>query len=103
MSTATRTAAITEFVPRQLEAVALVYPLPETLQIRELSNAVRWSKADIDLGHLIEVLILNRLMSPQAPYHVGAQASQTVVMPIFGLHVEPLSASMIRRRPFPSG
>ena len=83
-------AAITESAPRQVGAVPVVYPLLETLRVRETINALRWSKADIDLGRLIEMLILNRLMSPQPLYHVGAWANQTVVVPMFGLHVEQL-------------
>jgi len=71
-------------------AVPLVYPSLETLQGRETINTLRWSKADIDLGRLIQVLLLNRLMLPQPLYHVGAWANQTVVVPMFGLHVEQL-------------
>lgn len=83
-------AALTESVPRQVGAVPLVYPLLETLRVRATINALRWSKAEIDLGRLMEVLILNRLMSPQPLYHVGPWANQTVVVPMFGLHGEQL-------------
>jgi transposase len=83
-------AAITESTPRQVGVVPLVYPLLEALRVRETINALRWSKADIDLGRLVEVLLLNRLMSPQPLYHVGEWANQTVVVPMFGLHVEQL-------------
>jgi hypothetical protein len=53
--------AITESTPRQVGAVPLVYPLLEALRVRETINALRRSKADIDLGRLVEVLLLNRL------------------------------------------
>lgn len=46
--------------------------------MRETINALRWSKADFDLGRLLEVLILKRLMSPQPLYQLGAWANQTV-------------------------
>src|SRR5512136_3005038 len=83
-------AAITDSTPRQVGAVPLVYPLLEALRLRETINALPWSKADIDLPRLVEVLLLNRLMSPQPLYHVGEWANQTVVVPMFGLHVEQL-------------
>ncbi len=83
-------AAVTESVPRQVGAVPLVYPLLEALRLRETINTLRPSQADIDLGRLAEVLVLNRLMAPQPLYHVGTWANQTVVVPMFRLQVEQL-------------
>jgi transposase len=83
-------AALTESSPRQVGAVPLVYPLLEALQVRETINALRWSRADIDLGRVVEVLLLNRLMSPQPLYHVGEWAAQTVIVPMFGVRAQQL-------------
>jgi hypothetical protein len=83
-------AALTESSPRQVGAVPLVYPLLEALQVRETINALRWSRADIDLGRVVEVLLLNRLMSPQPLYHVGEWAAQAVIVPMFGVQAQQL-------------
>jgi transposase len=83
-------AAITESSPRQVGAVSVVYPLLEALQVRESINALRWSRAEIDLGRVVEVLILNRLMSPQPLYHVGEWVAQTVIVPMFEVDARQL-------------
>jgi transposase len=59
--------------------------LLEELRVRETINALRQTGADIDLGRLVEVLTLNRLMSPQPICWVGKWAAQTVVVPMFAL------------------
>jgi hypothetical protein len=83
-------AALTESSPRQVGAVPLVYPLLEALQVRETINTLRWSRADIDLGRVVEVLILNRLMSPQPLYHVGEWVARTVIVPMFEVDARQL-------------
>lgn len=77
-------------LPRQVGAVPVLYPLLAALRVRETINALRFSRADIDLGRLVEVLTLNRLMSPQPLYRVGQWAAQTVVASMFGLDVQKL-------------
>ena len=76
--------------PRQIGAVPVVYPLIENLRIRETINALRGSKADIDMGRTMEVLLLNRLLSPQPLCRVGEWAEQTIIAQMFGLQVEQL-------------
>lgn len=83
-------AAIVQSAPRQVGAVPVVYPLLEELRVRETINALRQTGADIDLGRLVEVLTLNRLMAPQPIYRVGKWATQTVVAPMFGLASQKL-------------
>ena len=88
---ASRVAAATiETRSRQVGAIPIVYPLLETLRIRETINELRGSKAKIDIGRLIEVLVLNRLISPQPLSHVGEWVGQTVVGQMFGLQEEQL-------------
>lgn len=83
-------AATTDTMPTQVGAIPIVYPLLERLGIRETINELRPSKGSIDLGRLVEVLLLNRLMSPQPLYHVGEWADQVVVTQMFGLRGEQL-------------
>lgn len=83
-------AATTGTKPRQVGAIPIVYPLIETMRIRETINELRWSNADVDLGQVVEVLVLNRLLSPQPLSHVGEWAGQTVVAQMFGLREEQL-------------
>jgi transposase len=83
-------AALTESSPRQIGAVPVVYPLLEALQVRQTINALRWTRADIDLGRVVEVLTLNRLLAPRPLYHVGAWADQTVVVTMFDLAARQL-------------
>jgi transposase len=78
-------AALAESSPRQVGVVPLIYPLMEALQLRATINRLCWTKADIDIGRLVEVLVLNRLSAPQPLYRVGAWVDQTVVVPMFGL------------------
>ena len=78
-------AALAESSPRQVGVVPLIYPLLEALRIRETINRLCWTKAEIDIGRLVEVLTLNRLAAPLPLYRVGEWADQTVVVPMFGL------------------
>ena len=88
---ADRVAAATRHsTPRQVGAIPVLYPLLEAMQVRETINTLRWTKADVDLGRLVEVLTLNRLMAPQPLSHVGEWATQTVVASMFGLKAEQL-------------
>jgi transposase len=83
-------AATSDSTPRQVGAIPVLYPLLEAMQVRETINALRWTKADVDLGRLVEILTLNRLMAPQPLSHVGEWATQTVVASMFGLKAEQL-------------
>jgi transposase len=88
---ADRVAAATSYsTPRQVGAIPILYPLLEAMQVRETINALRWTKADVDLGRLVEILTLNRSVAPQPLSHVGEWATQTVVASMFGLRVEQL-------------
>ncbi len=67
-------AATSHSTPRQVGAIPVLYPLLEAMQVRETINALRWTKADVDLGRLVEVLTLNRSMAsptPQPRWGVG--------------------------------
>jgi transposase len=78
-------AALTDTISRQVGAIPVVYPVVEQLQVRSIINGLCATKADLDLGRLVEVLLLNRLLAPQPLAHVGEWAEQSVVAPMFGL------------------
>jgi transposase len=82
--------AITDSVPRHVGAVPVVYPLLEALQVRQIINGLRTTRADIDLGRVVEMLTLNRVLSPQPLSHVDEWADQSVVVPMFDLDVAQL-------------
>jgi transposase len=82
--------ALTGSVPRQVGAIAVLYPLLEALQVRQTINRLGMTGANIDLGRVVEVLTLNRLLAPQPLYHVGEWVEQSVVATMFGLDVSQL-------------
>lgn len=62
-----------------LGALPLFYPILDTLDLRGIVNALRPTKANIDLGLVALVLVLNRLMAPQPLYWVNRWLAQTVL------------------------
>lgn len=75
---------------RQVGALPLLYPILEDLGLQAEINALRPSKADIDLGRISLLLSLNRLMAPQPMYKVGAWAGTTVLPAFLALSVAQL-------------
>jgi hypothetical protein len=59
---------IKTFQTRQIGSIPLVYPLLRALLVRETTNEVVVSQADVDLGRVVELLVLNRLLSPRPLY-----------------------------------
>jgi len=62
-----------------LDALPLLYPILETLDLRGIVNAQRSTEADLDLGQVVMVLVLNRLMAPQPLYWVNRWLAHTVL------------------------
>lgn len=77
-------------IPRQVGAIALLYPLLERLQVRQIINGLAMNGAEIDLGRVVEVLTLNRLVCPQPLSRVGEWVGQSVVEKMFALDVSQL-------------
>lgn len=71
--------AISAIRPRQIGAIPLVYPIITALQVRQLTNELIPSQADIDLGRIVELLTLNRLLAPQPIYRVQDWVAETVL------------------------
>jgi len=62
-----------------LGALPLFYPILDTLDLRGIVNAVRPTKAKVDLGLVGLVLVLNRLMAPHPLYWVNHWLAQTAL------------------------
>lgn len=63
----------------QLGAIPVLYPLLETLGLRDLVNTLCPTQADLDLGRVLLVLVLNRLMSPQPLSAIQEWVTHSVV------------------------
>ena len=72
-------AAISALRSRKIEGLPLFAPILESLQIRQTVNRLVPSEADIDLGRVVLVLVLNRLLSPQPLYQVEDWLEQTIL------------------------
>jgi len=70
--------------PRQIGGLALFYPILEELRVQQVVHGLVPSAADVDLGRIITLLVLNRLMTPQPLYHVGEWFSDTVLPEVLG-------------------
>ena len=76
--------------PRQMGALPLIYPILSGLEVRQTTNRLVASEADIDLGRVVELLVLNRLLAPQPLYHVQDWLAETVLPE--GLGIQPQQA-----------
>jgi len=56
--------AIKALYPRQMGALPLLYPILNDLQVRQTVNELAPTEADIDLGRIVVLLTLNRLLAP---------------------------------------
>lgn len=50
---------------RQMGALPVIPPILAALQVRETVNRLLPSQADVDLGQVVVLLVLNRLLAPQ--------------------------------------
>ena len=60
-------------------------PLITALQVRELVNEVVPSQADVELGQLVVLLVLNRLLAPQPLYEIQGWLAETVLPEVLGI------------------
>lgn len=80
--------AIIALRPRQMGALPLVYPILADLQVRHTTNALVPNQADIDLGRIVILLTLNRLLAPQPLYHVQDWLAETVLPQVLDMAPE---------------
>lgn len=71
--------AIVAVQPRQVDAIPLLWPILTGLQVCRLTNGLVPSQADIDMGRIVMLLTLNRLLAPQPLYHVQDWLAETVL------------------------
>ena len=72
---------------RQIGALPLVLPILDALQLRLLTNATVPGQADIDVGQILLILTLNRLLAPQPLYQIQPWLADTVLPQL--LDVDP--------------
>lgn len=80
-------AAIESLQPRHMGALPLLYPILKELAVRGTVNEVAPTKADIDLGRIVMLLVLNRLLAPHPLYKVQEWLAGTVLPE--GLGISP--------------
>ena len=89
--------AITALRPRQMGAIPLVYPILSELQVRRTTNELVSSQADIDLGRVVVLLALNRLLAPQPLYHVADWLGETVLPQVLDIAPEKVYDNRLGR------
>ncbi len=65
--------------PRLMGAIPLVCPVLADLQVRSATNDLVASQADMDLGQVVVLLVLNRLLAPQPLYRVEDWLAETIL------------------------
>ena len=69
----------------QIGGLPLLQPLLTALQVREIVNEVVPSQADVELGQLVVLLVLNRLLAPQPLYEIQGWLAETVLPEVLGI------------------
>jgi len=77
--------AIKALHPRQMGALPLLYPILSNLEVRQTVNELVPTEADIDLGRIVVLLTLNRLLAPQPLYQVQDWLVETVLPEVLGI------------------
>jgi transposase len=80
--------AIRGLQPRQMGALPLIQPILTDLQVRETVNRLLPSQADVDLGQVVVLLVLNRLLAPQPLYEIQDWLSGTVLPEVLNIAVQ---------------
>ena len=89
--------AITALRPRQMGTIPLVYPILTELQVHRMTNELVPSQADVDMGRVVMLLTLNRLLAPQPLYHVADWLGETVLPQVLGLALEKVYDNRLGR------
>lgn len=89
--------AISALHPRQMGAIPLVYPILTDLEVRQTTNALTPSQADVDMGQVVMLLTLNRLLAPQPLYHVADWLGETVLPQVLDVALEKVYDNRLGR------
>ncbi len=79
--------AIKALQPRQMGALPLIQPILTALQVRATVNTLLPSQADVDMGQMVVLLVLNRLLAPQPLYEIQDWLAETVLPDVLGMTV----------------
>jgi transposase len=94
-------AHLDQHLVRHLGALPLIVPIVERLNLREVVNrrchAQESTTADLDLGRVAEVVVLNRLLAPRPLVHVEAWLADTVLPDLLGLNAERCNDDRLAR------
>jgi transposase len=82
---------------RQLGALPVLYALLETLHVRDIVNRYCPTRADVDHGTVVLVLVLNRLTLPLPLYQVADWLGQTVLAYTLGIPVGKFNDDRLAR------
>lgn len=89
--------AIRALNPRQIGAIPLVYPIVNALQVRQTVNERVPSRADIDMGRIVELLTLNRLLAPQPLYRIRDWLAETTLPQVLKVAPEQMYDNRLGR------
>jgi len=89
--------ASTRFDTQVVGALPVMVAMLEKWGLAEIVDEfVPW-EGEVSLGKLVEVLVVNRLLNPQAMYEVGAWAEEASVADYYGLTAEQLNDDRLGR------
>jgi transposase len=89
--------ATTRFDTARVGAMPLVCAMFEKLGLAKAVNQLVPYEGEVDLGSLIEVMVLNRLIHPKAMFRLGEWAKDASVTDYFGLTAEQLNDDRLGR------
>lgn len=89
--------ATTRFETARVGAMPLVCAMFDKLDLAETVNRLVPYEGEVDLGSIVEVMVLNRLLQPKAMFRIGDWAQETSVTQYFGLAAELLNDDRLGR------
>jgi transposase len=89
--------AIQHSATRHIGVVPVYYPVLERLGLRAAINDVCPGWREIDLGRIVLILTLNRLMAPQPLSRVGQWVGQTILPDLLSVSVDKLYDKRLAR------
>jgi transposase len=89
--------AKTRFSTQIVGGLPLVAAYLEELEIGKIVDEVVPWEGEVPLGTLVEVLILNRLLNPQAMYRIGSWAQSASVTDYYGLTADEVNDDRLGR------
>ena len=89
--------ATTRFDTARVGAMPLICSMFDQLGISDAVNELVPYQGEVNLGSLVEVMVLNRLLNPKAMFKIGDWAEKASVTDYFGLTAEQLNDDRLGR------